>query len=279
VRYQHNTSAMTTSVRQVLALLLTGLLSACGSHTVKDSGPDREIDVSNIPDAKPRHTSHSRYGNPDSYVVYGVRYRVMKNSKGYLQRGIASWYGNKFHGRRTSSGEAYDMYAMTAAHKSLPLPTYVQVTNLDNGRQVVVKVNDRGPFVKNRIIDLSYTAAKKLGITATGTGLVEVRAINTDHPPAQKPRTTTSKTVTAALPSDLNMYLQVGAFANRINAEQLQITLQKLLSARVSIERMIQNQLPLFRVRVGPVASVSELDRMTDLLGQQGINSPRIVID
>jgi len=263
----------------VITLLLLSLLSACGNNTIKDSGPARDIDVSDIPDAKPRHTSRSRYGNPDSYVVYGVRYHVMGNSKGYRQRGIASWYGNKFHGRRTSSGEPYDMYAMTAAHKSLPLPTYVQVTNLDNGRQVVVKVNDRGPFVKNRLIDLSYTAAKKLGITATGTGLVEVRAVNTDHPPARKHPATTRKTVTAALPDRLNMYLQVGAFANRINAEQLQITLQELLSARVSIERMIQNQLPLFRVRVGPVASVAELDRMTDLLGQQGISSPHIVID
>lgn len=270
---------MYTHTRQIIALALIGLLSACSGSTIKDSGPDRDIDVSNIPDAKPRHTSRSRYGNPDSYVVYGVRYHVMNNSKGYRQRGVASWYGNKFHGRRTSSGEPYDMYAMTAAHKSLPLPTYVQVTNLDNGRQVVVKVNDRGPFVKNRLIDLSYTAAKKLGISATGTGLVEVRAINPDHPPAQKRRTRPSKTVTAALPGGLNMYLQVGAFANRINAEQLQISLQELLSARVSIERMVQNQLPLFRVRVGPVASVSELDRVTDLLVQQGIDSPRIVID
>jgi len=270
---------MYTHVRQIVVLILIGLLGACSGSTVKDSGPDRDIDVSHIPDAKPRHASRSRYGNPDSYVVYGVRYHVMKNSKGYRERGVASWYGNKFHGRRTSSGEAYDMYAMTAAHKSLPLPTYVQVTNLNNGRQVVVKVNDRGPFVKNRLIDLSYTAAKKLGISATGTGLVEVRAISPGRHPVKKQRQTTGKTVTAALPGSLNMYLQVGAFANRINAEQLQVSLQTLLSARVSIERMTQNQLPLFRVRVGPVASVSELDRMTELLGKQGIDSPHIVID
>jgi len=270
---------MMTLIRQSIILFLIGLLGACSGNTVQDSGPDRDIDVSHIPDAKPRHTSPSRYGNPDSYVVYGVRYHVMKNSKGYRERGVASWYGSKFHGRRTSSGEAYDMYAMTAAHKSLPLPTYVQVTNLNNGRQVVVKVNDRGPFVKNRLIDLSYTAAKKLGISATGTGLVEVRALSPDKSPAKKHRIKTNQSVTAALPGSLNMYLQVGAFANRINAEQLQLSLQGLLSARVSIERMIQNRLPLFRVRVGPVASVSELDRMTELLGQQGIDSPHIVID
>jgi len=235
---------MVTPVRQIIVLLLIGLLGGCSDHTIKDSGPDRDIDVSHIPDAKPRHTSRSRYGNPDSYVVYGVRYHVMKNSKGYRERGVASWYGNKFHGRRTSSGEAYDMYAMTAAHKSLPLPTYVRVTNLENGRQVVVKVNDRGPFVKNRLIDLSYTAAKKLGISATGTGLVEVRAISPGKPPAKKHPRKAGKTITAALPGSLNMYLQVGAFANRINAEQLQLDLQALLSARASIERMIQNQPP-----------------------------------
>jgi len=270
---------MMTLIRQSIILFLIGLLGACSGNTVQDSGPDRDIDVSHIPDAKPRHTSRSKYGNPDSYVVYGVRYHVMKKSQGYRERGVASWYGNKFHGRRTSSGESYDMYAMTAAHKSLPLPTYVQVTNLDNGRQVIVKVNDRGPFVKNRLIDLSYTAAKKLGISATGTGLVEVRAISPGRHPVKKHQKTTGKTVTAALPGSLNMYLQVGAFANRINAEQLQVSLQALLSARVSIERMTQNQLPLFRVRVGPVASVSELDRMTELLGQQGIDRPHIVID
>lgn len=270
---------MNMQAHHLNAIVLTAILSGCSGSAIKDSGPDRDIDVSTIPDAKPRHISRSRYGNPDSYVVYGVRYQVMGSSKGYRQRGIASWYGNKFHGRRTSSGEPYNMYAMTAAHKSLPLPTFVQVTNLDNGRQVIVKVNDRGPFVKNRLIDLSYTAAKKLGISATGTGLVEVRAIDPGHPPAKKQRTTKSKTVTAALPSSINMYLQVGAFANRINAEQLQITLQELLAARVSIERMVHNRLPLFRVRVGPVASVSELDRMTEILDKQGIDSPRVVID
>ncbi len=270
---------MTTLARHILILSAAGLLGACSSGTIRDSGPEQDIDVSHIPDAQPRPTTPSRYGNPDSYVVYGVRYHVMDSSRNYRQRGVASWYGNKFHGRRTSSGEPYDMYAMTAAHKSLPLPTYVQVTNLDNGRQVIVKVNDRGPFIKNRLIDLSYVAAKKLGISATGTGLVEVRAIDPDHKPAPKPATTGNSTVTAALPGSMSMYLQVGAFANRVNAEQLQISLQELLSARVSIERLVRDQLPLFRVRVGPVASVSELDRMTELLGQRGIDSSSIVID
>ena len=126
----------------------------------------------------PKVESKSKYGNPKSYVVFGKRYYVKDSAKGYVEQGIASWYGTKFHGRRTSSGETYDMYAMTAAHKTLPLPTYARVTNLENGRSVMVKVNDRGPFHQNRIIDLSYSAATRLGIVKTGTGRVEVEAID-----------------------------------------------------------------------------------------------------
>ncbi len=147
-----------------------------------DSAPARKLDPSTISDAVPQAERRSRSGNPNSYVVLGKRYHVMSSSDGFNQRGIASWYGTKFHGRTTSSGETYDMYAMTAAHKSLPLPTYVEVTNLDNGRRTIVKVNDRGPFHQNRIIDLSYAAATKLGILGKGTGLVEIRAIRPGQP-------------------------------------------------------------------------------------------------
>lgn len=143
----------------VLIMILAGCASD-GGFTHKGDGIESRKDVSHIPDAKPRYEPRSKYGNPDSYVVNGKRYYVMKSSSGYVERGVASWYGNKFHGRRTSSGETYNMYAMTAAHKSLPLPTYARVTNLQNGRSVVVKVNDRGPFLHNRIIDLSYAAAE-----------------------------------------------------------------------------------------------------------------------
>jgi len=129
----------------------------------------------------PQPETKSRYGNPETYVVFGERYHVLDTSDGYVERGIASWYGEPFHGRRTSSGETYDMYRLTAAHKSLPLPTYVQVTNLDNGLQIVVRVNDRGPFHEGRIIDLSYAAAKKIGMIGPGTARVEVRALD---PPA-----------------------------------------------------------------------------------------------
>ena len=162
------------------SLLLGTCLSlmACSFTSNQDGAPRANINVSKIPNAVPRAEPKSQTGNPASYRVFGKTYYVMDSAKGYVQRGIASWYGTKFHGRKTSSGEIYNMYKMTAAHTKLPLPTYVQVTNLKNGRKIIVKVNDRGPFHSNRIIDLSYVAAKKLGIIATGTGLVEVRSID-----------------------------------------------------------------------------------------------------
>jgi rare lipoprotein A len=130
-----------------------------------------------VPDAIPRAEPRSVYGNPPFYDVFGKRYYVMASSVGYVERGVASWYGPGFHKERTSVGEPYDMYGMTAAHKTLPLPAYVRVTNLQNGRSCVVRVNDRGPFVGNRIIDLSYTAAAKLDMLRDGTAMVEVRSL------------------------------------------------------------------------------------------------------
>jgi rare lipoprotein A len=137
-----------------------------------------------IPDAVPRYEPRSPYGNPPFYDVFGKRYFVLSSSADYLERGVASWYGPGFHKVRTSTGEIYDMYAMTAAHKTLPLPAYVRVTNLQNGRSVVVRVNDRGPFVGNRIIDLSYTAAAKLDMLREGTAMVEVRSVGPTSPAA-----------------------------------------------------------------------------------------------
>ena len=141
------------------------------------------IDFDEIADAVPRQEFKSRGGNPETYEIDGVTYRVLDTSEGYREEGIASWYGGYFHGRTTSSGDVYDMYLMTAAHKSLPLPTYVRVTNLANGRVVVLRVNDRGPFVGERIIDLSFTAATKLGMADSGTARVEVVALD---PPARE---------------------------------------------------------------------------------------------
>ena len=174
------------NIRAVYTVILVATLSGCTlvAAGVPDPSliPSDRINFDEIPDAVPRAEFKSRSGNPETYVIDGVTYRVMETSDGYREEGIASWYGGYFHGRQTSSGDVYDMYLMTAAHKSLPLPTYVRVTHLANGRSVILRVNDRGPFVENRIIDLSFTAATKLGMAEQGTALVEVVALD---PPAQ----------------------------------------------------------------------------------------------
>lgn len=162
------------SLKKLLIILTTFvLLQGCGLGYISKSKPDR------FPpnDPTPHKLKLSRYGNPKSYKVSGVDYYLLPTNQGYTERGVASWYGDKFHGRRTSSWEPYNMYAMTAAHKTLPIPVYAQVTNLENGRKVIVKINDRGPFVKSRLIDLSFAAATKLGIVEKGTAPVEVTTI------------------------------------------------------------------------------------------------------
>ena len=168
--------------------VVAALLQACTLVGTAPAGPSPGDGVgvpgSGVPDAVPRAEVKTRSGNPESYEVDGKEYHVLDTSRGYKQRGIASWYGQAFHGRRTSSGEPYDMYQMTAAHKTLPLPTYVQVTNLENGHTVVLRVNDRGPFVEERIIDVSYVAAQRLGMVGSGTARVEVVALD---PPARDP--------------------------------------------------------------------------------------------
>ncbi|QOY62550.1 septal ring lytic transglycosylase RlpA family protein [Lysobacter sp. H21R4] len=153
---------------------------------IKDSAPDIDIDVSLIPEPEVVAEARSAYGNRPTYAVLGKNYQVLNDTRGFVERGTASYYGNKFHGRRTSNMEVYDMYAFTAAHKSLPLPSFARVTNLDNGRSVVVRVNDRGPFHEGRVVDLSYAAAVKLGVHPAGTGRVEVRALQPgEAPPTQ----------------------------------------------------------------------------------------------
>src|ERR1700678_3728689 len=154
-----------------------------------------------VPDMVPRNEPRSRNGNPPFYDVMGKRYFVLSSSVGYVERGVASWYGPGFHKVRTSTGEPYDMYAMTAAHKTLPLPAYVRVTNLQNGRSVVVRVNDRGPFVGNRIIDLSYTAAAKLHMLRNGTAIVEVRSIDSPLPVSATASTQAPAATVAAAPA------------------------------------------------------------------------------
>ncbi|OOZ37794.1 septal ring lytic transglycosylase RlpA family protein [Solemya velesiana gill symbiont] len=264
----------------VLAVLL---LAGCsvrppsipGLPETTDSAPSRKLDPSTIADATPRYEPRSRYGNPDTYVVFGKRYYVMDSSKGYVERGVASWYGTKFHGRRTSSGEPYNMYAMTAAHKSLPLPTYVQVTNLRNGRSTVVKVNDRGPFHDNRIIDLSYAAATKLGILGQGTGLVEVRALE----PGQSAPKRRYAAPEPSLPSKPGIFVQVGAFSSQYNADRLRERLTDELNRSIRIQRTERQGQQLYRVQVGPLTGVEQADALTIRLTQLGLGESRIIID
>jgi rare lipoprotein A len=208
----------------LLALLALGLASLSGCATLlpglfgepKSRGHARPADVDHIPDAVPKDEPLSRYGNPNTYVVFGKRYNTMKSAKGFQERGVASWYGPDFHGKRTSSGEEYDMYTMTAAHKTLPIPTYLEVVNLRNGRRAVVRVNDRGPFHDDRILDLSYVAARKLGVDQAGTSEVQIRAVAPGEPlpadqayalapaPAPAPRSASQQPIPGRLnpPSD-----------------------------------------------------------------------------
>ncbi|OGI49711.1 MAG: hypothetical protein A3E57_02695 [Candidatus Muproteobacteria bacterium RIFCSPHIGHO2_12_FULL_60_33] len=288
--------------RWLLLIPLLMLLSACGALTrsggyYEDDGPAASppADVANIPDAVPKAEPRSTSGNKP-YSVYGTTYTPLSETSGYRERGIASWYGKKFHGRRTSSGEAYDMYAMTAAHKTLPLPSYVHVRNLQNNRAVVVRVNDRGPFLHNRLIDLSYAAAARLGILGTGTGVVEVGAVSPDEPSTQVVKTYPLQIIPPAAAAEEisdspapaagpRLYLQVGAFSQWDNAISLRNRLERealrpvfVQSSQVGVNNGA-DVARLYRVRVGPLASVEEGDRLTERAAQLGIPDARIVVE
>jgi rare lipoprotein A len=256
----------------LLLLVLTGCASSGGGGAPGDGPPAGPYDLSDVEPAVPRAEPRSRYGNPKSYEVFGHRYYVMESADGYRERGIASWYGRKFHGRRTSSGEPYDMLKMTAAHKSLPLPTYVRVTNLENGRSVVVKVNDRGPFVHNRIIDLSYAAARKLDIVAKGTGLVEVVAIGPREPAPEPVKAALSPPPAGPAPI---IYIQVGAYSQRESAERVRA---ELLLKGIT-ETVVKDGAGIYRVRIGPLASVDMADRTAQRLEALGVMDYHVVLD
>lgn len=266
-------------------LLLIGLLSSCGGGVgvvEQDKAPTRVPDLSNVPDAVPKNEPLSKYGNPRQYKVLGKNYYTLSSAEGYHEKGIASWYGTKFHGRRTSSGEIYDMYKMTAAHKTLPLPTYVEVTNLENGKKVIVKVNDRGPFHENRLIDLSYSAATKLGIIAKGTGLVEIRALTTPGKASvTQPVKAPSPEVTASVKSisSAEMFLQVGAFSSLSRAEQIKRKLQHEVTGVITITPFSSSQGTLYRVRIGPISNVEQGDSLATKLASLGFPNSHIVID
>lgn len=271
-----------------LLVFIYVVLASCGGSSVRDSAPSGSISIPDLPgDAVPRQEPRSRYGNGPVYEVFGKSYTVMPSSAGYKERGVASWYGKKFHGRLTSNRETYNMYAMTAAHKTLPLPTFVRVRNLRNNKTIVVRVNDRGPFVHNRIIDLSYAAALKLDMVRDGTSLVEVTAISFDKPPGDRPvRVVTPAEPPAPKPDpapepvrrgDNEIFVQVGAFGDRSNAERRQLVLMGggILDAFIFADEAANP--PMYRVRIGPISGVDDYDVLVGKLEALGISDPYLV--
>ncbi len=261
-------------MRIVLIILISSLIFGCattpkqkpskqasntnGRYALKnDKAPTkREVvpNVHKIPNAKPKPEAKSKIGNPKAYTVFNKQYKVLSSSHNYKERGKASWYGKKFHGYHTSNGEVYNMYGMTAAHKTLPLPTYLKVTNLKNKKFVIVKVNDRGPFHGDRIIDLSYTAAAKLGILKDGTGDVEIEAITTHVPITQN-------------------YLQVGAFSEHEHAKKL----ADKLRAFAKEHKVIIKKQNLYHVHVGPLDDETSINNLKQQLLSNNFPEPMLV--
>jgi len=287
-------------MRRAIPVLLLSLLVLQGCSLLR-RGPETTPkppagvpkpprDLASIPDAVPRAEPRSRYGNPETYEVFGKKYRVMKSARGHVERGLASWYGPGFHAERTSSGEPYNMYSMTAAHKTLPIPSYVRVTHLGNGRSVVVRVNDRGPFVGNRIIDLSYTAAYKLGMIGSGTAPVEIRVLQpgdsssartTAATPPAAPAATPASTPTSAPTVDTpslgisSRFLQTGSFGSRTNAEAMTRRLAQSGIRNAVIREARIGERVVYRVQVGPLDNAVEADDMIERLRLVGVPDAR----
>ena len=317
-----NTPTIKRTLSTAVAMLIIAT-AGCSLHkpnaltviTEPKDGPPKKIqDISQIPDAVPKIEPRARYGNHSPYEVLGKTYRVMKSAVGYKQDGIGSWYGEKFAGRKTSSFEPYDPYAMTAAHKSLPLPSYVRVTNLENNREIIVKVNDRGPFHDDRIIDLSYAAASKLGYMDKGTARVRVEFINPYDNTAQSiapPLSTLTPSASSkaktfpleqprealALPVDTHplavstntrpsplehkIYLQVAAFSQLTTAQELERKLNSTIKAPTSINStnsgFSESNTKIHRVRVGPFKDEMSAILVSEQIKHHKMGDPLII--
>ncbi len=267
---------MTRALSRILvSLCCCALVSACsifpfGGRSDIDGIPTRPIsELMKIPEPTPRWEPRAELGNHSPYEVFGETYSVLGTAEGYSETGIASWYGTKFHGRKTSSGEPYDVYKITAAHKSLPLPTYVKVTNLENDRTLVVRVNDRGPFVRGRIIDLSYAAAVQLGVFPKGTARVLVETVPVEKQSFLSRMFSSSSGASRKSSKKDSYFLQAGAFASRANAQALAERIRRQELGGASTES--SNADRLFRVLVGPFATRGEAEyakqRLLDRLG------------
>ena len=232
-----------------------------------DDGPgdNPPADIDAIPDAVPRQEPPLPRANRP-YVALGESYTPMTEYQPYKASGIASWYGKRYHANKTSSGEIYDMYGMTAAHPTLPIPSYVRVTNPENGKSVVVRVNDRGPFKKDRLIDLSYAAAYRLRLVGKGSGWVEVEAIDTSKPLPSIARNAESVQLDSPARTAGN-FVQVGAFKMKENADQLRATLQgRSLAQNVAVENWYNEG--IYRVRLGPYQSRDDAERAAGKIRQ-----------
>ena len=264
--------------KRILLVLLLSAISACSIAPQKSATSSRsQAELAKIPDAVPKVEPRSKHGNMRTYEVFEKRYYVLESGDGFTQKGIASWYGPKFHGKKTSNGEVYDMYAMTAAHKTLPLPSYLEGKNLENGRKIIVRVNDRGPFHDNRVVDLSYTAAIKLGMIAEGTALVEIRAINprTHRGGGSPVRTRPEKPGKSKV---LDFYIQVGVFSEFNNAERLKYKLQ-VLNTPITVEPTMLDSGVAFRVKIGPLNNIEVADEIVTRLGLFDIYDHRILLE
>ena len=274
------------SLSLAFSVWLAGCFATRPQPEIRTSPPPASLPPppipSSVPDAVPRIEPRARNGNPPFYDVFGKRYFVLSSSVGYVERGVASWYGPGFHEVRTSTGEPYDMYGMTAAHKTLPLPAYVRVTNLQNGRSVVVRVNDRGPFVGNRIIDLSYTAAAKLDMLRNGTAMVEVRTIDASAPlPVAQPESGPTSAVLSpnATNGNLALFVQAGAFSDPANAERLAAKLRGGNYGNIFVRNDQIAGRRMYRVRIGPVPDVAEFDRVVAALEHAGVTDAHLAMD
>lgn len=246
----------------MVAVVMVG----CTPRYLRDGPPAETLDVSLIQPVRPKPEPLAAYGNHSPYEVMGERYEVLPSAQGYVEQGIASWYGTAFHGRLTSSGEPYDLYQLTAAHKTLPLPTYVEVRHLETDQSIIVRVNDRGPFKPGRIIDLSWAAAVKLGIDQAGTAPVEVRALTFDGPPPMIKR-----------PARVPVWVQAGAFSSVENAERLKAQLEQAGLAPIAFESPKSPRDRVWRVRVGPLVAVDEAIEVIGRLLELGLDQAQYV--
>ncbi len=274
-------------VRPALLILLL-FEAACstvprpGGYYENDGPGHRPLaEVMSVPNAVPQPEPLSPIGN-QPYTVFHRTYYPLKEAAGYHARGIASWYGRQFGGKFTADGERYNMYAMTAAHRTLPLPSYARVTDLSNGRSVIVRINDRGPFLQNRLIDLSYAAAAKLGMLQTGTALVEVDGISPGRRDVQVARGGAGAAMAHGTPpvsSPPRLYLQVGAFADRQHAQTLRRQLIRADFPDVCIQPSRSTATPLFRVRIGPLPTIADCDRLAQRVATYGIHGAYAVVE